>query len=205
MFEQVIKDYSHVTPATWSPLTSDTELWHRLRLFSEMSQALKLVSKPIETLRVLDVGCGAGRSTRALLEFGILPENLTGVDIREEDIEYSSHMNPAINFKLVSSLQDIKELGDFDLCCQCTVFSSIKDPQERLHLAEAITSAVKPGGHLFWWDRRYANDFAGGDRFLPEEYFKSMQIVYKAEVPLQWEARNCIRPLRGVGRLIAAV
>lgn len=202
MFGQVIKDYSNVSPDAWNPLKSDLELWHRLRLFFEMKQAFQFLPKPLDQMRVLDIGCGVGRSTRALLEFGFSPENLVGVDILKDVIDNAKKLNPGIKFVFIETLDDFYRLGDFDLCCQCTVFSSIKDQGERRTLAETMTASLNEDGYIFWWDRRHANDFAGGDVLLPEKYFQGLKLLYKAEVPLKWEPRRCIRPLRGLRRFI---
>jgi len=204
MFEQVKQEYERrgwLTPAIWSPLTSDIELWHRLRLFFEIGACLRRIPTPIETLRVLDIGCGVGRSTRAWVEFGILPEHLVGVDFQGTAIDYAVKLNPAIEFKRVTALQDIAELGTFDVVCQCTVFSSINEPSERSALAETMSRCTRDEGYIFWWDLKHANSFAGGDRLLPERLFDRMAVVYSADVPLHWEPHHCVRPFPGLRRV----
>jgi len=202
MFEQVISDYRKVTPATWSPLTSEDEMWHRLRLFHEMRQAFRCLEVPLPTLRVLDIGCGVGRSTRALLEWGIRPDNIVAVDLRGEDIEFAQATNPAIKWVHVTDLRELNGLGRFDLCCQCTVFSSIKDKQERIALAAAMLQRVKTGGHIFWWDMLSANAFAGGDRLCPTAYFAQCELKYCRECAMRWPPSQCLRPLRGLTSIL---
>ena len=69
MFEGVRQEYRQVEPDgvdRWNPLFMETELWHRLRLFAEMREVLVRIGQPVEQCRILDVGCGVGRSTREM-------------------------------------------------------------------------------------------------------------------------------------------
>src|SRR6267143_7056243 len=83
MFEDLLKEYERLEPPgtdAWNPLHNDVEFWHRVRLFIALGWALRQIPISIQKLKVLDVGCGVGRSTRTLLEFGVMPENILGID-----------------------------------------------------------------------------------------------------------------------------
>lgn len=206
MFEGVREVYGRIQPEKvdcWNPLLVENELWHRLRLFSEMREVLSRVGQPPERCRILDVGCGGGPSTRMFLEFGCKPANVTGVDIRPEAIAYAKAMNPSIAFVHVNDLPGLTNLGRFHLVASCTVFSSIGAHAERAALAEAISTCVEEHGGIFWWDRIRANDFAGGDELWPEEYFRGWHVEYRHVCSLRWRPSECLRPLRGLAPLIA--
>jgi SAM-dependent methyltransferase len=206
MFEELLKTYEQLEPAgadTWNPLEHDIELWHRLRLYLELRQALRLIPKIPATIRVLDVGCGTGRSARALLEFGVRPANILGLDLRASAIEYAANVNPAITYRVVSSLESWPEPGQFDLCMQCTVFSSIRGHQPRTAVAENMVRAVAEGGYIFWWDLIRTNDFAGGDRLEPASLFGALRVVSERAVCLRPTLAEAIKP--GVARRVCGL
>src|SRR5262245_3166039 len=107
VLSEIRRIYAGLEPANtdrWSPLVSDVELLHRLRLLDVMCRALRLIPHPVATLRVLDVGCGVGRSTRMLVDLGVRPENLLGVDLRPEALGYAQKLNPAVRYRALSTL-----------------------------------------------------------------------------------------------------
>ena len=79
---------------TWSPLRIEEEMWHRARLLIEMCRCPRSIPRSIETLKVLDVGCGIGRSSRMMVDIGVRPENLLGIDVRESAINDARRWNP---------------------------------------------------------------------------------------------------------------
>lgn len=203
MFKQVISDYETLEPPgydTWNPVSSDVEMWHRIQLFKAFKDALALISQEITKLRVLDIGCGNGRSTRMLVEFGIRPENILGVDLRPGAIEYAKKQNPAISFETVPNLNDWEYSNSFDLCMQATVFSSIKDQENRKLLADRMVKTIKPNGYIFWWDRIMSNTFAGGDLLMPTDYFNGSNLIFESSVSLRPTVAEALkRPRKGRG------
>lgn len=201
--------YQDLEPAgcdTWNPLSSDSEQWHRVRLSLEVREVLKLLGTPPRDLRVIDVGCGVGRSTRLLVDLGVNPANITGIDFRATAIDYAREHHPGINYLVMETLDDWPA-GEFDLCLQCTVFSSIL-PQLRRDTAAAMLRSTRDGGSVYWWDLRYANDFAGGDLLNPQDYFSSRRPLFTRTMslaPTVAEAANSVARaasiLRMFGRL----
>jgi SAM-dependent methyltransferase len=205
MFEKVIEQYTTLEPPgkdSWNPFFHEVELYHRLRLFRESWEVIKRIGLPPEECRVLDIGCGVGRSTRVYVELGCKPENITGMDIRPEAVVYAQALNPAIAFVHMRDPSNLSKLGKFHLVVCCTVFSSISKSAERLALAQAAEACVEEGGGVFWWDRLKANDFAGGDLLRPEDYFLNWHVVYRHVCPLHWYPSECLRPLRGLLTLL---
>ena len=165
-FAQIHADYARLEPGTsdtWNPLHCDVELRHRMVLLDQLVHALRTARVDPTTTRVFDVGCGNGRSTRMYLDVGFEPDALTGVDLRAGALERATHLHPAITFAHYDGVRLPAEDASVDWVSTCTVFSSIGPAADRRRLADEITRVLRPGGHLFYWDLRTANDFAGGD------------------------------------------
>ena len=178
---QILSDYEVLEPDqsdTWNPLKSEFELTYRLSLFYSLTQALALSGIPIQDLRVLDLGCGNGRSTRMYIDLGLFPEQLTGVDLRQGTIERAQKLNPTIRYASYSG--DSLPFSDekFNWISLTTVISSIKGQASRQHLVEQIYQALPSGGYLFYFDLRRANQFAGNDRIDPLNLFSMYKPVW---------------------------
>lgn len=186
-FSAVIGRYAELEPAgtdTWNPLRSDRELLHRLTLYERLCLALRRTSEPT-SLRVLDVGCGTGRSTRVYLDFGIAPEQLTGIDLRPAAVETARRAHPGIDVKVYDGTTIPLESESVDWVSLCTVISSIPGEGPRRHLAREIRRVLAPGGHVFYWDRGEAKDFAGGDVLDPVELFSDLTVVSQEQVRIE--------------------
>ena len=66
----------------WSPLAFEKEVWHRNRISQQLRIALLAAKIDVTQHRFLDVGCGlCWLQHRAVpLEFGISPQQITGLD-----------------------------------------------------------------------------------------------------------------------------
>lgn len=73
------------------------ELW-------ESYDAIALISYMIGERNVVEVGCGQGRFSRA-----VLPENYIGLDLNTDAIAISRKENPDYTFKVISDYVDIPE------------------------------------------------------------------------------------------------
>jgi len=187
---------------TWNPLHDDAELWHRARLLVEACQALRRLPRPLADLRVLDVGCGVGRSSRLLIDLGVRPEHIVAIDLRESALAYARGLNPLVDYRHLVDLSAWPS-GQFDLAVQCTVFSSIPSLEVRAQTAALMERSVGPAGHVLWWDSMSANDFAGGDELDPATLFAHRQILYDRRTPLPPISDESLRPLRGLRSLAA--
>lgn len=181
ILEQIVSDYERLEPGeadTWNPLKDELQLAYRLSLFYSITQALALSHIPIESMKVLDLGCGNGRSTRMYIDLGLRPEQLTGLDLRLGTIELAKKLHPTINHLTYDG--DTIPFADhsFNWISIMTVVSSIKNPDSRRHLANQIYQKLEPGGYLFYYDLWRANPFAGGDKISPENLFSDFKEVW---------------------------
>ena len=183
MFQQVIDDYARLEPEggdTWNPLHREVELEHRVELLRRLAAGLRAAAVETESLKILDVGCGNGRSTRMYLELGFDPEQLMGVDVRSGALRTARHMHAGIQFLLDEGDGWPLSEGAVPWVSLCTVFSSVRDAEDRRELADRIRRVVPPGGYLFFWDRTHALDFAGGDVLVPSDWFEGFASVWES-------------------------
>jgi len=183
----------------WSPLQIDEEMWHRVRLVIELCRCLRLIPYQIDELRVLDVGCGVGRSSRLLVDLGVAPQNLVAIDFRESAIAEARRRNPAIRFQHIESLSEWPR-ETFDLLVQSTAFSSLPGSRLRKQTAELMQKSICKGGYIFWWDLLRAHGFADGERLEPNHLFPCLQVIRKQKVSLRPDLHDSLRSFRGVGK-----
>lgn len=95
--------------------------------------------------RCLDLGCGAGRWTRALMELGA---SVKSVDVSENGLasvrRYNGDVERLDLFDIISKRPDLHGVFDFSLCwgvVMCT-----HDPKRAF---ENVAATVKPGGELY--------------------------------------------------------
>jgi hypothetical protein len=138
-----------------------------------------------------------------LIELGVRPGNILGIDLRQSAIDYARLTNPAIAFQQIGTLDDWPK-DKFDISIQCTAFSSIVGRCTRLRTAELMKKSVGDAGYIIWWDIIRANDFAGGDVLDPTLFFSGLNLLVTSQVSLRPSLRECIRPLRGLGPFLAS-
>jgi SAM-dependent methyltransferase len=169
----------------------------------EACQSLRLIPNPIESLQVLDVGCGIGHSSRLLVDLGILPKNLLAVDFRESAIADARRRNPAIAFRHIADFSDWP-LESFDLIVQCTAFSSLPGPKLRKQTASLMEGSIGEGGYIFWWDLLHANAFADGGKLDPKSLFPHLTVLRGRRVSIYPELSESLRRLRRMGNWISS-
>ena len=93
----------------------------------------------------LDLGCGAGRWTRALIELGA---RVKSTDVSESGLTSTQRFNYDIErldlFDILGKRPDLHAAFDFSLCWG--VIMCTHDPKEAF---ESAAMTVKPGGHLY--------------------------------------------------------
>lgn len=199
LFDQILCDYKNLEPEgsdTWNPLMDDNELFHRTALFREITWALRRVEVEISKLSILDVGCGNGRSSRMYLELGALPMQITGIDMRHESISWAKKIHPQVTYLHSDGFEIPLQDKSFEWISLCTVMSSILSPEARNILAREIFRVLSPGGHLFYWDLKKANLFAGGDMLYPEEIFSDLLIISSNLVSIHGAFEDIVMPGR---------
>ena len=118
----------------------------------------KCYGPDLSELKALDVGCGCGKLIRLLIEFGVAPSHLAGVELFGKMIEKAALISAEGVFWHHGSLSSLNsDQADYDLVTAFTVFSSILDQDLREEFAHDIWSRLRPGGRILIFDFRYNN------------------------------------------------
>lgn len=148
----LIKDdrYSMLNPSVWQSVQERQRVL--LQLLTRFS------TKPLNNLRVLEVGCGSGGNLLELLRIGFSPANLVGNELLPERSDAARlNLPDAIQVIPGDAMKLSFEQYDFDVVYQSTVFSSILDVNFQQQFANKIWSWIKPGGAVLWYDFIYDN------------------------------------------------
>lgn len=112
--------------------------------FRDMS---KIISKYVKGTNALDFGCGAGRSSRMLKEFGL---KVTAVDISIKMIEQAIKISKDINYVLIEKgcFKNIE--GKYDLILISFVLMEISSKQEIVTLINNLKTFLSEHGIMIF-------------------------------------------------------
>ena len=112
---------------------------------------------PLSSLRILDIGCGDGNMLREFLQWGAQPENLAGIDLRPEPVNYALSLNPNLDIRCGSASELPWPELSFDMVCQHTLFTSVLDGKMRMKISTEMKRVVRENGMILWYDFFYNN------------------------------------------------
>lgn len=186
-------------------------LQERQRAVKALLQTMGLL--PLETRRVLDVGCGAGAELARLVDLGAEPSALTGIELLPERVASAHERFPELDVRAGNAEHIDWPDACFDLVLAYTVFSSILDNVMARNVAAEIERVLKPGGVLLWYDFRYDNPRNPNVRKMNESMVRSLFPAFRGELrpitllpplsrrlgvtaPMLYPAMAAISPLR---------
>lgn len=110
-------------------------------------------SRDLAAARALDVGCGGGYWLRRMIDWGLAPANLCGLDIQPERVDRARASLPG---SCDLRAGDARALpwsdGHFAIVSQFVMFSSVLDPDVRSAIAREMMRVKAPGGCILWYD-----------------------------------------------------
>lgn len=141
----------------YRPFRQDIQL-ERYRLRSVTASLLNSYGwREFSALQVLDVGCGMGGWLRTLLDWGVSPEQLHGIDLLADRIAYAKRLTPQMDLRQATGWAIPYPDASMDMLTAHTVFSSILQPDARAQLAQEMRRVVKPGGVVMVYDFRISD------------------------------------------------
>ncbi|HJD61613.1 MAG TPA: class I SAM-dependent methyltransferase [Rickettsia endosymbiont of Columbicola hoogstraali] len=102
-----------------------------------------IIKNHITGNKVLDYGCGAGKSTIFLKSLGL---DVTVVDINEEMIKIASSNDPVGIYNIITSGNILAEDNTFDLVFSSWVMMEVASKEELAKIAKEITRVLKNDG-----------------------------------------------------------
>lgn len=113
--------------------------------------------RSLESLRVLEAGCGGGYNLRHLVQLGATPSNLAGVDINADALAYCEAHSPGFRLHHGDAAAIPEPAASFDLALAFTLFSSIGSPEKCRAIAAELFRVTRPGGLIIVYDMRRRN------------------------------------------------
>lgn len=137
--------YSMLRPEVWQAVQERQRAM--LALFAQAGL------RDLSSLRLLEVGCGAGGNLLELLRLGFAPQHLGGIELLPERLAQARAVLPeGVALQGGDALQAPVAARSLDIVFVSTVFSSLLDPAYQQRLAEAMWGWLKPGGAVLWYD-----------------------------------------------------
>lgn len=112
---------------------------------------------PLESKRILEVGCGRGQWFATFEALGAQRDLLCGIELDAERGGACSERFPRADVRIGDATELPWEDGTFDVVFQSTVFTSVLDQEVKLQLAKEMLRVVKDEGTLLWYDFHYNN------------------------------------------------
>jgi ubiquinone/menaquinone biosynthesis C-methylase UbiE len=123
---------------------------------------------PLDSLRILEIGCGTGYWLQTFVRWGARPENITGIDLLPERIAEAAILcPPQITLRCHNAAQMDYSTGAFDLVFQSTVFTSILSEHMKTQIAREMLRVLSPSGTLLWYDFTVNNPWNADVRGIP--------------------------------------
>ncbi len=108
---------------------------------------------PLDTKKILEIGCGTGYWLRDFIKWGARPENIVGLDLLPGQIAIAKGLCPeAVTLKCGNAAKLEFSDASFELVLQATVFTSVFDPAMRRQIASEMVRVLKPDGFILWYD-----------------------------------------------------
>lgn len=111
-----------------------------------------LVPKP---KRILDFGCGVGRSIEYIKKY-FPGAQIYGCDISEESLKLAERYVPKEYLFQNDTVESVCEKGPFDLIILSCVLHHI-DPKERKYWIDGLKKALAQGGHIVVFEHNVRN------------------------------------------------
>jgi SAM-dependent methyltransferase len=134
-----------------------------LFIFQELERQLLAILvrhafPPLNTMKILEVGCGTGYWLREFVKWGARPEHIVGIDLLSDRVAEAKRLCPeTIEIRCGSAAALSFPDKIFDLVLQSTVFTSILDFEMKRQIAFEMLRVLKDDGLILWYDYHVNN------------------------------------------------
>jgi len=177
--------------------------------------ALAKILGTIQTKKVVDYGCGTGRSTKFIKELGA---EVMGVDIRSDMIASAKKQYPDIVFKLIENAKTPFSNDTFDLAISTFVQLEMASTNEMELVANEVFRILKIGGKFIIltvnpesWGNTYQSFSSNFPKVFARQSGQKINVKMKTkigEIKFQdyyWETKDYLKPLENAGFQIEEV
>ncbi|MPZ22588.1 MAG: methyltransferase domain-containing protein [Dehalococcoidia bacterium] len=107
---------------------------------------------PLDSKRILEVGCGDGRVLGTLRQLGALEDGMAGIDLLDERVATASRCLPGADLRVGAAFALPWPDAYFDMVVQFTMVSSLLEAAERRATCNEMARVLAPGGAILWYD-----------------------------------------------------
>jgi len=138
----------------------------------KITQAMSILGKSPDQIKVLDIGTGDGQMLRTFKAMGVPPENLYGMELDQAVVDI---LNKKGYQGILGRIED-SDLPDasFDVVAMIQVIEHVADPKDVMRTLHRI---LKPGGvfiietpNMDAWDRRFFRHKLWGGYHFPRHW-----------------------------------
>jgi ubiquinone/menaquinone biosynthesis C-methylase UbiE len=135
----------------------------------------------LQSLALLEIGCGRGVWLREFVKWGAAPDNVHGIDLLAERIDDARRLCPnGVTLHCGNAAHLPYPDASFDLIWQSMLFTSVLDAGLRQAIAAEMLRALRPDGMILWYDYHVNNprnhDVRGVPRREIHELFPDCEI-----------------------------
>jgi SAM-dependent methyltransferase len=133
-----------------------------------------VTSERLMRARVLEVGSGSGGNLRRMIDYGVPPANLFGLDLLPDRLAQSRLQCPDIAVVQADGTAIPFAASSFDLILHFGVFSSICQPECRQAFAAEMRRVLRANGLILWYEFRVNNPKNPDVKAVPPAELRSL-------------------------------
>lgn len=138
----------------WNP-SNPVSIFYRQAQERALIKLFNQINLDLSHLRLLDIGCGTGGFLRFMIDLGVHPENLAGLDLMSYRIREAKNICPqGMDLRTGDGEKLPYKDQKFNFISQLTVFSSILDQEMKKKVAQEMMRILSRHGYILWYDMR---------------------------------------------------
>lgn len=146
------RDADHAYEREWGYVNPVATAYWRLRDELVLPAVVRRYDTVVDSVRVLEVGCGYGHELSKFALLGIPQDQLWGVDLMESRIARARYLYPGIHFSQANAASLPFEDGSFDVVYQCLTVSHGMSQELQQQMCAEMIRVTRSGGIILSWD-----------------------------------------------------